>query len=475
MPKKPIIDIEINDSKFLEFYKKYEEWRSSTKESVEDIDAISKSLGGNSETFSRVNKAAQNLDRKIKSSEKAMREFSKAVGDAKREVGALDEKSNQLRRSFKKGSQYLNSFAGGAKRAYRQFHKMEKASENIFKSLFKAGRFMLKLGLIGGGIGAFAGLFGLSELARNSVSAQRSARGLGLNQGNVRAFDVDYSNFVSPGLLNSVAQAQSSFKDRVWLQIASGLNNQQVTNLAPDQLAQRLIMSAHQWWVSTPASQRVEESPKAKAFQAAGLSWEDVRRLGNTPEASLQRANRRYAQDAKGLYVGSQTSRSWYQLTRQLSFSKNKLETFLATQLHSLGPALAKVIGGLTKDVEKIISTTLTPKNVQAFADGLASAGKFLASPEFMKDLQNFQHAIVDLTQMIIKAAHFLGIDTKQDAKNKRLLDAQLPAWIRGKNTPSPYAPTGISGAARAPRHTKIEIHSHVSGLTVRQINAATK
>ena len=455
MPKKPIIDIEIDDSKFAEFAKKYDEWKAKNKAPLEGL-----------EDSSRV------LSKSLRDTQQKMDRFAEATGKATGNIKA--------------SSSAMSGFTATAHRGVKAFGKMAHFSGTVLKNTLRFSKAMLKFGL-GGGLAGLGGLFGISELAENLVKNQRTARGLGLNQGQVRAFRSDYSNFVPENMLNSVVQAQGNFQGRTWLGYATGMDQSKVRNMGADKLAQRVISAAHDWWKNTPSAFRVQDSPKAKAFEAAGLNWEDIQRLGNTPQSELNRASQRYNRDRRGFNVPEQSTRGWYQLTRQLSVAANSLQTFMGKQLSALGPALGKMVGALTKTIESGLAKVLTPKNINAMASGIEDAAKFLASPEFMNDLKKFQNAIVDLGKMIEKIAHFFGIgeSAEQDKKNAKLMKERIDQFKPTSKTvldlpsrfmnqiPSGPPPSMRKNKPKAPSHVKLHIHSNVSGLTINQINAA--
>ncbi|PFW60796.1 transglycosylase, partial [Bacillus sp. AFS075960] len=86
--------------------------------------------------------------------------------------------------------------------------KMAKEASNVGKAVFDIGKWLLKIGAIGGGIAGLGGILGaisLRDLAHSAVTEQRGARGVGLTPGQYKAFGMDFGRFLDPSILSHVA------------------------------------------------------------------------------------------------------------------------------------------------------------------------------------------------------------------------------------------------------------------------------
>ncbi|MDN7820610.1 transglycosylase SLT domain-containing protein [Burkholderia vietnamiensis] len=389
MANKPIINIDVNAEQFKAFYELYEQLQAKIETMPKEWQQIDASIRRSTNT-------AKALTNGIQSSTEAQRQFNIM-----------------------------------AREGLHTMSKMAKEASNVGKAVFDIGKWLLKIGAIGGGIAGLGGIFSaisLRDLAHSAVTEQRGARGVGLTPGQFKAFGMDFGRFLDPSILSHVADAQNSYQGRVWLGLATGLGAQAVANQGPDQLAIRLATRAHDWWTKTPASQRTAENLAAAGFTQSGLTLEDVRRLGNTPMSELQSARSQYGRDQRSLNVSNGTTQAWYEFDRQITLAGRTIETALTNKLVELAPSLRSFVTTLTKDADQLINDIFTPKNLKSIEDGITSLTAYLGSPTFQQDMKDFAGLIGLVAGAIRKAASFFGVD--------------------GSPTPTPSTPeTSPSGA----------------------------
>ncbi|HGF4015947.1 transglycosylase SLT domain-containing protein [Burkholderia cenocepacia] len=377
MANKPIINIDVNADQFKAFYELYEQFEARVGSMPKEWQQIDTSMRRNAAT-------AKSLASGIQSSTEAQRQFNIM-----------------------------------AREGLHTMSKMAKEASNVGKAVFDIGKWLLKIGAIGGGIAGLGGILGaisLRDLAHSAVTEQRGARGVGLTPGQYKAFGMDFGRFLDPSILSHVADAQNSYQGRVWLGLATGLGAQSVANQGPDQLAMRLATRAHDWWTKTPSSQRTAENLAAAGFTQSGLTLEDVRRLGNTPMSELQSARAQYGRDQRSLNVSNGTTQAWYEFDRQITLAGRALETSLTNRLVELAPSLRAFVTTLTKDADQLINDIFTPKNLKAVADGISGLTTYLGSATFQQDMKDFAGLIGLIANAIRKAARFLGIDTSSSS-----------------------------------------------------------
>ncbi|WP_261534378.1 lytic transglycosylase domain-containing protein [Burkholderia multivorans] len=301
-----------------------------------------------------------------------------------------------------------------AREGLHTMSKMAKEASNVGKAVFDIGKWLLKIGAIGGGIAGLGGIFSaisLRDLAHSAVTEQRGARGVGLTPGQFKAFGMDFGRFLDPSILGKVADQQADFTGRMWLSQASGMPMDQVANAGPDQLAMQLATRAHDWWNKTPASMRTAQVLQATGFQSV-FTLEDMRRLGNTPMSELQSARAQYGRDQRSLNVSNGTTQAWYEFDRQITLAGRTLEASLTNRLVELSPSLRSFVTTLTKDADQLINDIFTPKNLKAVEDGITGLTTYLGSATFRQDMKDFAGLIGLVAGAIRKAARFFGIDT---------------------------------------------------------------
>ncbi|MDE2104411.1 MAG: hypothetical protein KGL39_44645 [Patescibacteria group bacterium] len=384
MANKPIIDIDVNAEQFKAFYELFQEYHAKLEAMPADwkkVDAATK---------------------------KAATAFGAISGAA---AGSFDEavkKARSLTHEVNKSTHAQKQFHKSARSSAAELKKMAGFAGSTAKHIFGIGKYLFKLGALGSGVGLLGG-FGLRELGEGAVNSQRSARGLGVSVGQYKAFSTDFKRFVDPSLLSNVANQQNSYQGRVWLGLSTGLNPMQVANMRPDQVSERLMLKAHDWWKNTPAAMRTTENMQARGFLQSGLTMEEMRRLGNTSRSTLMKAQGQYARDSSAFNLPNSTVTAWYKFTRELSVAGNAIENVLTKRLSALGPVLGGFVNSLTKDAEKLINGVLTPANMDRAAAGIKEFAQYLGSPDFRKKVSDFASAIGTLASVTVQVAKWLG------------------------------------------------------------------
>ncbi len=415
MANKPIIDIAVNDQQFKAFFELFQEYQQHLESMPED--------------WGNVNAAVEETGQSMES-------LAASAGEHKEFLMIAAIQANAIANALDKAAGSQRKLGGSLKKGASDMERMASAAMRVGKSLMGWGAF----GVIGGLATLAGGLFGMRELGAGAVKKEREARGLGITPGELEAFKVDMGRYVDPSILEHVANAKNSYQGRVWLGMATGQTAGQVQEQASDALAMKLAVKAHDWWNNTPEWMRTAENLRATGFPQAGLTLDDMRRLGNTPIQSLTDAQAQYAKDKGTLGFSPATTDAWYKLTRALDLAGKSIETVLVNKLDVLAPKLGEFINTLTEDAKVLIDEVLTPQNLNKFADAIRDTVTYLGSKEFRQNLRDFGEAIADVTRLILKVARWFGEDsatTGIHADENPGLEEQLGQ----SNTPSATVP----------------------------------
>lgn len=380
MPNKSIIDVQVNDEQFKAFYDLFQEYQ--------------KHLGSMPDDWRKIDQATK----------KAAKSFQSGAAGTLGILAEIAMNTRSMAEGLKKATHAQKQFGAATRGSANQMKKMAGYAAHLSKSIFGIGKYLFKVGALGGGISLLGG-FGLRELGESAVRGQQEARGLNLNVGQVRAWRADMSRYLSPGILQNVANAQNSFQGRVWLSRATGMSQGAITAGGPDTVALRLALRAHDWWKNTPAALRTAENLQATGFPQSGLTLNDMRRLGRTSRATLLAGEAQYRGDIGSFNLDRQTVTAWYKFTNELARAGTTIETVLTKRLSELAPYLAKFVNVITDDAKALINSTLTPEALKKFGSVLQDVATYLGSKEFRQQAKNFGEAIVDVTNAILWAA----------------------------------------------------------------------
>lgn len=294
MTVKSMLDIEVNQDQFKDFYKLFEEFQARVKDIPGGFGKIGEKAKGNAADFALVSAQAHKIS----------------------------VEAGKIALELQKAGVAQDTFNRRTKESAKSMREMGKSGAGIAGAL---GSMAAKAGLV---VAAIAGVISVADKAAEyAVGGQRKARGVGLNQGQQRAFGLDFGRFVDPSILNAISQSQGDLTNRQWLSRAAGVSYGQAGRMGVDELAQREILRAHDWWQRTPASMRIQQDPMAVALMKSGMSWEDIRRAGNADRSEILAAQRQYATNKEQLAISDKAVQPWYVYQRNKNLAEQRMAT----------------------------------------------------------------------------------------------------------------------------------------------------
>jgi len=354
MANKSVIDIDVRDEKFRAFYELYKDF----SDKLDDMP----------ESWKTLNEGA------AKAQEAMAAGFGDIAGHLSNVSGGLQDLNKHLRdaKALQKQFGELTGTSEGAMK------KMAHASKELRENLFGIGNFIMKFGAAGLGIFT-GGMFGLDKLAQSAIATQRTARGLGLTPGQIKAFDIDVAQrgYATEGTLAKITESKNDFKGRVMLSRALGLTPQQIDSTDNVTLALKMAMKEHELWNSTP------ENERAKLFmmpwwQQLGQGVEQFQLNGKASMGELVAAQMNYQRDSRKLNLNDKQLDGLYSFERQLRVAGQTLETELSKKLSDLAGPLGNLITVLGKDGKILIDQVLTPQNIDRVGVALDDLVKVL-------------------------------------------------------------------------------------------------
>lgn len=383
MTFKSVVDIDVNDEQFQQFYKLFQEYQGR----VQDVP-----------------KAWKQAEEQMKKAAKVAKTLSSTSWSAKEFKAMKDE--------MKKTTEEGKKFHLYTMRSALQMHKMASDAKSIGKSFLGVGKTIAKMA--GWGLGlAGAGLFGLGELGASAVSKQREARGMGLNQGQLRAWQTYFGkSYLGTGALQSVAGAQvdsSKWAGLIAATQGTGISFPEALKMSPDKLTYALAKAAAKRWNSENSTQRgLDYVLKAQGGLLGGTA--EVRTLAAAQRhGELSKAWGQYQKASSSWNIGAGDVSKWRMFTQSLSAAGNEIEVVLTKNLSKLAPYLTQFVDSLTKDAKAFIESTLTPENMKRLGDGIKSVAEYLGSPAFIRKVKDGGEALSLLFSEIMAVARKLS------------------------------------------------------------------
>ncbi|MEP6457356.1 lytic transglycosylase domain-containing protein [Citrobacter freundii] len=448
MAAKSIVDIDVNDEKFLSFMDKFNEyqaalndlpaaWRASAQginDSARETTKASAEAGGMAKAFSdgvdALNAMVNNLDR-----------INGNLEDANKRQDDLNKKTAGSSGIFGKLKKDSKEFAGHIKDAT--------------VSLLSWGGIV---GLFTGVLGA-GGLFGLNRLA-STASAQRfTSMGLNTSIGALDSTAINYQRAVAnpTATLGAIRDTQADLSQR-WKFQAMGINN---ADRSPDQLLPEMIRAARDIFKQTGGTLQGANAYGLTSF----FSIDDLNRFKNMSDAEIDAMEKRAKRDAQLLQITDEQARQWQDFNIQLDYSSQSIKNTFIRGLGPLTPGLTKLSDALSTAIDTVLQSPELGKWIDGLAGGIQRFGNYLASPEFKNDVEDFMAGlkklghtigrIIDLATGKITAAEFfsasssiLSNETVKDPNGGpdyvpgSESDPNVLGWLKGAKKLSGVAPT---------------------------------
>ncbi len=384
MAAKSIVDIDVNDEKFLSFMEKFNEykaaldalpeaWRASAQgisDSARETTKASTEAGGMAKAFSdgvdALNAMVNNLDR-----------INGNLEDANKRQEDLNKKTSGSAGIFGKLKKDSKEFAGHIK----------DATVNL---LSWGGIVGLFTGVLGAG-----GLFGLNRLA-STASAQRfTSMGLNTTIGALDSTAINFQRAVSnpTATLGSIRDAQADLSQR-WKFQAMGINN---AERSPDQLLPEMIRAARDIFKQTGGTLQGANAYGLTSF----FSIDDLNRFKNMSDAEIEAMEKRAKRDAQLLQITDEQARQWQDFNIQLDYSSQSIKNTFIRGLGPLTPGLTKLSDALSGAIDTVMRSPELGKWIDGLAGGIQRFGNYLASPEFKNDVEDFMSGLKKLGQTI--------------------------------------------------------------------------
>ncbi|BBT45539.1 hypothetical protein WP8W18C04_26970 [Enterobacter cloacae] len=386
MVAKSIVDIDVNDDKFVSFMEKFKEYQAALEELPE-----------------------------------AWRGLAHGATDATKETAKAKTEGDLLAKAFSEGASAILSINSGldrltdsldrANKSQEDFNKKTRSSKGFLSEATKDAKSLAghirdattSLLSWGGIVGLFTGvlgvggLFGLNRLAATTGSQRFTSLGIGTSIGALDSTAINYQKALSnpTGTLGAIRDSQMDLSKR-WQFQAMGINN---PDQDPAKLLPQLIRNARDIFVKNGSTLQGANAYGLTNF----FSLDDLNRFKNMSDEEIDAMERRAQKDAKLLQITDQQARQWQDFNVQLDYSGQSIRNTFVRGLGPLTPQLSKLSDALAGAIDTVLQSPELGKWIDGLAGGIERFGKYLASPEFTKDVDDFMAGIEKLGALIGK------------------------------------------------------------------------
>ncbi|HFS8941524.1 TPA: hypothetical protein ACH1TP_002045 [Enterobacter roggenkampii] len=386
MVAKSIVDIDVNDDKFVAFMEKFKEYQAA----LEDLP-------------------------------EAWRGLAHGATDATKETAKAKTEGDLLAKAFSEGASAILSINSGLERLTDSLDRANKSQEDFNKKTRSSKGFLSEatkdakslaghirdattsllswggiVGLFTGVLGV-GGLFGLNRLAATTGSQRFTSLGIGTSIGALDSTAINYQKALGnpTATLGAIRDSQMDLSKR-WTFQAMGINN---PDQDPAKLLPQMIRNARDIFVKNGSTLQGANAYGLTNF----FSLDDLNRFKNMSDEEIDAMERRAQKDAKLLQITDQQARQWQDFNVQLDYSSQSIRNAFVRGLGPLTPQLSKLSDALAGAIDTVLQSPELGKWIDGLAGGIERFGNYLASPEFTKDVDSFMAGIEKLAALIGK------------------------------------------------------------------------
>jgi hypothetical protein len=417
MVAKSIVEIDVNDDKFVSFMDKFREYQSALNDLPEawrlsavgisetgkettiargEASGLAQAFNAGAEAIFTINSGLERLNTNLENSKKKQDEFNKKAGSAK---GVISDAAKDAK-----------TLAGHI--------------QNATTSLLSWGSIV---GVFTGVLGV-GGLFGLNRLAAGASQQRFTSLGLGTTAGGLSSSEVNYRRAIGNpvGTLGAIRDAQMDLSKR-WAFSAMGINH---PDQDPAKLLPQMIRNARDIFVQNGST--------LQGAQAHGLTnfftLDDLNRFKNMSDAEIESMQKRAERDAERLKITDEQNRKWVDFINQLDLSERSINRAFVIGLGPLTPQLSKLSDALTGTIDTVLQSPELGKWIDGLAGGIEKFGDYLASPDFSNDVNQFMTNIREMGVTVDSVVKFLKGETFDGWMNKSEDSANSTAdWVKDK------------------------------------------
>lgn len=403
MVAKSIVDIDVNDDKFVAFMERFREYQSALDDLPEAWRVAAVGIGESSKQTEKAKGEAKGLGAEFNAVAEAILTINSGIDRLNTNLEDSKKKQDEFNKSTRSAKGFLSDATKDAK--------------SLAGHIKEATASLLSWGGIVGiftGVLGVGGLFGINRLAATTGAQRFTSLGLGTSIGALDSTAINYQKALGnpAGTLGAIRDSQMDLSKR-WTFQAMGINN---PDQDPAKLLPQMIRNARDIFVQNGST--------LQGAQAHGLTnfftLDDLNRFKNMSDEEIAAMEKRAQQDARMLQITDQQARQWQDFNVQLDYSSQSIRNTFVRGLGPLTPQLSKLSDALAGAIDTVLKSPELGKWIDALAGGIERFGNYLASPAFTSDVESFMSGVKKLALTIMDVIGlFTGEISISDFANK--------------------------------------------------------
>lgn len=403
MVAKSIVDIDVNDDKFVAFMERFREYQSALDDLPEAWRVAAAGIGESSKQTEKAKGETKELGAEFNAVAEAILTINSGIDRLNTNLEDSKKKQDEFNKSTRSAKGFLSDATKDAK--------------SLAGHIKEATASLLSWGGIVGiftGVLGVGGLFGINRLAATTGAQRFTSLGLGTSIGALDSTAINYQKALGnpAGTLGAIRDSQMDLSKR-WTFQAMGINN---PDQDPAKLLPQMIRNARDIFVQNGST--------LQGAQAHGLTnfftLDDLNRFKNMSDEEITAMEKRAQQDARMLQITDQQARQWQDFNVQLDYSSQSIRNTFVRGLGPLTPQLSKLSDALAGAIDTVLKSPELGKWIDALAGGIERFGNYLASPAFTSDVESFMSGVKKLALTIMDVIGlFTGEISISDFANK--------------------------------------------------------
>ncbi|HFI6669330.1 TPA: lytic transglycosylase domain-containing protein [Escherichia coli] len=420
MVAKSIVDIDVNDDKFVAFMEKFREYQSALDDLPEAWRVAAVGIGESSKQTEKAKGEAKELGAEFNAVAEAILTINSGIDRLNTNLEDSKKKQDEFNKSTRSAKGFLSDATKDAK--------------SLAGHIKEATASLLSWGGIVGiftGVLGVGGLFGINRLAATTGAQRFTSLGLGTSIGALDSTAINYQKALGnpAGTLGAIRDNQMDLSKR-WTFQAMGINN---PDQDPAKLLPQMIRNARDIFVQNGST--------LQGAQAHGLTnfftLDDLNRFKNMSDEEITAMEKRAQQDARMLQITDQQARQWQDFNVQLDYSSQSIRNTFVRGLGPLTPQLSKLSDALSGAIDTVLKSPELGKWIDGLARGIERFGNYLSSPEFTSDVLSFMDGVkrlgqsvsrlidlfsgkISLSEFMSGSSSILGSSTREDAEGSQ-------------------------------------------------------
>ncbi|HBY1585723.1 TPA: lytic transglycosylase domain-containing protein [Klebsiella pneumoniae] len=385
MVAKSIVDIDVNDDKFVAFMERFREYQSALDDLPEAWRVAAVGIGESSKQTEKAKGETKELGAEFNAVAEAILTINSGIDRLNTNLEDSKKKQDEFNKSTRSAKGFLSDATKDAK--------------SLAGHIKEATASLLSWGGIVGiftGVLGVGGLFGINRLAATTGAQRFTSLGLGTSIGALDSTAINYQKALGnpAGTLGAIRDSQMDLSKR-WTFQAMGINN---PDQDPAKLLPQMIRNARDIFVQNGST--------LQGAQAHGLTnfftLDDLNRFKNMSDEEITAMEKRAQQDARMLQITDQQARQWQDFNVQLDYSSQSIRNTFVRGLGPLTPQLSKLSDALAGAIDTVLKSPELGKWIDALAGGIERFGNYLASPAFTSDVESFMSGVKKLALTIM-------------------------------------------------------------------------